>query len=100
MRQHTTYDWSRLKGRIVFVFLDGWRYRRIVRVNAGKRKGLRSLRVASSSYEGRKPTGENRWGWNGPQHTVKLDCRETPVQGVQYRGRIIPVSEFCKGGVA
>lgn len=95
---HPQYE--RLIGRIVLVYIDGWRYQRVIRINAGKRKGLRSLRVAGPQYEGRREDGTNRWSWNGIKRTVRLDVRNAQIKGVQFRRSVIPVAEFCKGGVA
>jgi hypothetical protein len=86
-------NFSKLRGKLIQVYRDGVRVGRVVRVNAGPRKGLRSLRLASPRYE-----GNDRWSWRGPQYTV--DGRELHARGsgVIYRKRVVPIDEFIRKG--
>jgi len=113
-------DYRRLLGRLIQVDLDGRRLLRVVGIDAGRRKGLRLIRAAGSSYEGRRADGRDRWGWHGRVHRIHMmpgvgDAPSGPVSarrrtahsgflcldgvrvlGVLYRRRIVPVSEFCR----
>jgi len=82
-------DFSKLKKQRMYVYRDGLRVGRVLSIDGGPRKGLRSLRLATPSYEGR-----NRWGWNGP--TFKADGRDAraPGAGVLFRRRVIPIDQF------
>jgi hypothetical protein len=84
-------DYAILKGRLAYVYRDGWRLGRIVSVQAGKRIGLRKLRLAASRYEGNK-----RFSWNGPRYSVDGRTALAPGAGIYYRRRVVPLDEFVK----
>lgn len=89
-------NFGRLKGRLLCVCLkDGWHYLRVVRVQVGKRAGLLSITVAASRYE-----GNDKWSWRGKRTRVRPANAATPIKGVWFRRRDVPIGEFCaaKGG--
>jgi len=95
MRHHTTPpEYRRLVGKLIQVYLEGWRVQRIISVKAGKRMGVRAIRVSGPSYEGLREDGRDRWAWNGPRHTFRLDDRSVIVAGIMYRNRAVPVADY------
>jgi hypothetical protein len=85
-------NWQELRGRIVVIdFTFGRHLVRVVKVKAGPRSGLRSVRVAFSSYEGRRADGSERWGWRGGERVVR-DPKQ--IVGVFVRRQTIGVEEF------
>jgi hypothetical protein len=93
-------DFSVLRGRKIYADVDGLRLGRCVSVDAGPRKGLRSLRLAGPSYEGRTADGRNRDTWNGRQYSVDARSLHGRGAGVLFRGRVVPIDEFLRSGGA
>lgn len=74
-----------LKGKRVFVFHQGWRTLKVVRVHAGPRKGLDHVRCATPGY------GAGGLDWSGPLVTVPGRSLMQPGAGVIYRGKVQPI---------
>ncbi len=79
-----------LKGRLLYVYHDGWRYGRVVAVHAGPRIGLRRVRLTGPSYHGIT----DRFGWRGREYGIEGAVALAPGAGVYFRRKIIPVVEF------
>lgn len=75
-----------LVGKIVRFYRDGNRGGRVVRVNAGKRVGLRSLRVCVGvEYD------KGRFRFSGRTVTVTPSELSGPCCGVLVRGKLQPI---------
>jgi len=88
-------NYTALKGKLFQVDRDGVRVGRVVAINAGPRKGLRSIRLASPRYEG-SVNGVDRWSWRGPTYCVDARASHSPRAGVLFRGRIVPLEQFIQ----
>jgi hypothetical protein len=87
------YSW--MIGKVLWFWSDGHRSGRVVRVNAGKRVGLRAVRVRLPSYAG--PRGVE---FQGRALTVTPANLRGELAGVLVRGRLRAVSPACESGGA